>query len=204
MWSKATRWSWLALIGSLAMVMLLLVPTGSSAFTWGQWVEAAEVTETSATVELYIHPLWPETHWTLYFYAGHCETEPERCDDNFLNYEAAATGTVIQKSPYEIAEVDVPIPGLMFENSLRPAKLYEFTLYTAGEGEPTAPGLGSEPRFSDYDSLETSGPLGPEEQAHKAKIEKARTKRAKHVGQAQKQRAVAEKMLAKDRKKSEG
>ena len=190
------------IVGCLAVVVLLVVPAGASALKWGQWVEAEDVTETSATIALYIHPLWPKTHWEVAVGATKCKTEPERCDDNFLTAEEAEKeGTIIQKSPYEIVEIDIPIPGSLFVEPLHPAKLYLLAAATRGEGEAQTgaplPGGGAD---TNYESFETPGTPGPEEQAHIAVIEKERGKRAKKVAQSQKGRAGAEKKLAKDEK----
>ncbi len=195
------------IVGCLAVIALLLVPAGASALRWGQWTEAEEVTETSATVAMYIHPLWPETHWELDVYAPKCITEPERCDEHFQNAAVPQTGTIIQKSPYEIVEIDVTIPGPLYEDPLQPAKLYDIGLATRGDGaEPTGVSLvphGGADNAYPYPTFETPGAPGPEEQAHEASIAKERSKREKQVKKEEKEVASAEKKLANDKKKSE-
>ncbi len=207
--------AWIApMVGCLAVVMLLLVPAGASAFVWPEWVEAEEVTETSATIAVYVHPRWPITHYKLFVSTpedqertfGLCSREPERCDANFVPPEKdERQGTIVQKSPYEIVEIDVPVPGPLFESPLQPAKLYELNVGTYGEGEeanapevPTNAG-----NWSGYEGFETPGALGPEEQTHKALIEKESTKRAKQHAASKKQRERVERMLANLKKKSE-
>jgi hypothetical protein len=191
-----------AIVGCLAAMGVLLIPAAAGAQKWGQWVQAEDVTETTATVALYIHPLWAETHWHLSVYSERCfnKIEPERCDNNF-NTPATeeVEGTVIQKGPYEVVEVDLPIPGPRFESPLQPAKLYEFSIDTTGEG-PRLPGSS----FAAYETFETPGAPGPEEQANAAKIAKERKKRESQIRASQKGRAAFEKKLAKEKLEHEG
>src|SRR5271169_399322 len=192
------------IVGCLAVIVLLAVPAGASALRWGQWTVAEDVTEAGATVAMYIHPLWPETHWEVDVYGPRCGTEPERCDQNFESAAAPQTGTIIQKSPYEIVEIDVPIPGPLYEDALQPAKLYDIGLATRGEGGPQTgatlvPDGGADNAYP-YPSFETLGALGPEEEAHEATILKERAKRAKKAKIEEKQVAGAEKKLDRDEK----
>jgi hypothetical protein len=196
----------IALIGGLVVAALLLLPAGASALQWGQWVKAEYVTETSATIELYIHPLWPETHWEVVVFSETCGREPERCDENFDTSETGPTGTIIQKSPYEIVEIDVTIPGLLYEEPLQPTKLYGVGLATSGKGERTgavvAPSGGADNSYP-YPSFETPGVRGPEEQHHIATIEKERGKREKKAWKTESEWINAERKLARDKEKSE-
>src|SRR4051794_25731550 len=204
------RWLGMSVLTSM-LLMMLLVPAGASA-GWGQWVESEGVTETSVTIELYIHPRWPETHWKMDFTMAAdgedkknpCPTkQPERCDFNFVGVEEQ-TGTVIQSSPYEVVEIAVPIPGPLYELPLAPAKVYEFSVITYGEGEPTAPEFPTNGgNDSVYESVETPGTFGPEEQANKAKIEKERRQKLKQSSREKKRREGIESKFAKLRAKGE-
>jgi hypothetical protein len=206
--SHAIRWRAALIVGCIAVIGALLLPAGASA-ALGEWVEAEDVTETSATIDLYLHPRWPETTWVLDFgVAGDfpkqspCPTkEPERCDEHWGAIFQERTGVIVSKSPYEMVEIEVPIPGPLFELPLEPAKAYEFIVYTTGQGEPWGPEFGE--HHSWYEFLETPGAYGPEEQANKAKIEKERTKLAKRAAKERKKREAAERKLAKLQARSE-
>ncbi len=216
MWSKAaSRTSAAVIVGWLATMVALLLPAGANA-AWGQWVEAQEVTETTATVAMYIHPRWPETHWALSVFAASggngarkfpCPTkEPERCDFDYMTFEQVERfGTVVQKSPYEVVEVDVTIPGPLYQLPLQPAKAYELTVVTYGEGQKaTAPEIPKDRgNDSGYEYFETLGALGPEEQADKGAIEKERSRGAKRTTSEIKAREAIEWKLARLREKSE-
>jgi hypothetical protein len=195
------------MVGCIAVMGVLAIPAGASA-ALGEWVEAEDVTETSATIALYLHPRWPKTEWVFDFsVAGSfpktspCPTkEPERCDEHFA-IPQERMGFVEAKNPYEMVEIDIPIPGPLFEFPLAPAKAYDFIVYTTGEGEPWGPEFGE--HHSWYERLETPGTYGPEEQANKAHIEKESAKLATRAAKERKKRETDERKLVKLREKSE-
>jgi len=195
-------------VGCLAATLLLIPAAASAAraikhsYTpWTQFVEATDVTETSATIEVYIHPLWSETHWDLRVWSGPCygymerEPEPERCDENFRKTHRVE-GTIFRKSPYEIVEETVSIPGPLIEPSLLAATVFTMTVETTGLG----PTLAQEEYPSNFESFETPGPRGSEEQGHRALIAKERSIRQREVRNAKRERKALERKLARESK----
>ena len=177
-----------AVAACLAVTILLALAAGASAHGEkpGAWVEAIEVTETSATIVLRFHPVALETNWAIRA-ETECAKEPERCDaESPVFFESE--GMVTKIGAYEMVTETLSL------SELHPAKRYSFSALL------TEPGAR---RFARIESFETPGVLGSEEKAHEARIVKEREKRARATGRSKHEWEGLEKKLAHEKRNSE-